>query len=233
MKKFLLFIVLALMSFSLFAGGEIKVTYSGTPSGMKISVSGVNGKNGKQVNVYTTNNGNYRNQEFLTQFKVTGGSKTVNVDGVKCDEQVFVIVNQVEQADKPNYKGMHFRANVSKKRSNYSGSNCKRRGGNNDRGGNSGSVRIVDSVSISYCGYGAKAFLKKKGSQYTVAFNSEAKSGCNKIVFEAADKAYYLSNGLDFTPSRESLDEVEYGRGMSIKIYGHNGYKKETIYLTN
>ena len=81
-----------LMSFALFAGGEITVKYSATGSGMSISVSGVNGGT-KQINVYKTTSGNNQSGKFLTQLKVSNGSGKFSVDGVKCKEQIYIRVS--------------------------------------------------------------------------------------------------------------------------------------------
>lgn len=236
MRKILFSMLLMVLSFSLFAGGEIQVSFSATGSGMSVSITGVSGGK-KQVNVYKTTSGNNNSGSYLTQFSVSNGSAQKSIDSVKCGEQIFVKVLQADKSDldkasSANRDGIHWVSNVSKLRKNYSGSNCGKVI-DDGRGDRNSDVRIIDSARISSCGYGAEIFLKKKGSQYTVAFNDEARSRCNKVYFESAGKTYYLSNGLDFTPSNSSLEEARSYSGMKISIYSKSQsyYAVETVYL--
>lgn len=119
MKKMMSVFFALVLSSMAFANAPVDIKFEGTASGIEVSVSGVNqdkaGKNDNTVKVY-------KYGAEVAKFKLTNGSGSILVQGVKCDEQIEVAVFNVSKEDSPNSGSVH--RETSKLRRNYSASNC-------------------------------------------------------------------------------------------------------------
>lgn len=96
---------------------NIRLSATGTQSGVTVTITGVDGKGSKTAVVYDSN-GNR-----LGQMEVSHGTSTQDFDGVSCDESVYAVVLDVEESDAPNRRG-DVKTNSSSVRSSMAGTNC-------------------------------------------------------------------------------------------------------------
>lgn len=118
MKKMMSVFFALVLSSMAFANAPVDIKFEGTSSGIEVSVTGANqdksGKNDNTVKVY-------KKGSEVASFKLSNGSGSTLVQGVKCDEQIVVTVFNVQNED-GGKGGKH--TETSKLRRNYSGSNC-------------------------------------------------------------------------------------------------------------
>ncbi len=118
MKKMMSVFFALVLSSMAFANARVDIKFEGTSSGIEVSVTGANqdksGKNDNTVKVY-------KKGSEVASFKLSNGSGSTLVQGVKCDEQIVVTVFNVQNED-GGKGGKH--TETSKLRRKYSGSNC-------------------------------------------------------------------------------------------------------------